>query len=1328
MAGEAVLSRVLQELLSKLSSPILDEFGLLWGVKKEKQKLQSNLSRIKAVLQDAERQQIDLMADKDRLGKLKDVAYDAEDLVDEFLVEALRRKVENQDGMGRTVDNFFSPANPLAFRFKIAHKMKELRERFEELAEENNNFQSAEGVARIQPQIPNPRDTASSVPVWGVYGRDYQKENYIDSLINSGNEEVLSVIPIVGMGGLGKTTLAQYVYDDERVVTHFNLKMWVYVSEDFDVGRILARILQSATNKSTPTDGSSMDLLNTRVKENLSGKRYLLVLDDVWNEDSEKWDRLRTAVQCGAKGSKVLVTTRSDTVARRMDALPRPPLATLSPVESWTLFEKVAHPPTGFVSIGKEIVRKCGGVPLAIKTLGGMLRNETSEREWQSVRDSELWKQTDNEGGILSIIRLSYDHLTSSLKQCFAYCAVIPKGHSFYKDVLIKQWIAQGFIHSDDENELLEEEGEKYFSALLRRSLFQADVKTAGNDTYEMHDLIHDLLKSVTEKECLVVEASMMNDLTRLLALCNDETRHLALCNDEWAGDPKNLDALKKCKKLRSMITYGYYRRIDINVCLSFRCLRVLDLCSRRSIHFLPNSIDKLRHLRYFDISYTLITELPETICNLHNLQTLRVFGIPLKKWPKNMKRMISLRHIEFSRDRGGDFLLPKGIGELTCLRTLSKFVINEESEPGMEELKDLNQLMGDISIAGLENIRNGACAREADLKAKKHLHSLRLHWNRSSYESEGNAQEVINNLEPPSNLKKLLVWNYIGLSFPSWMMMLSNLIHIELRGCIRCEQLPPFGQLPLLESLEIYEMSAIKYIVKFDGSHNNKDIFRSLRRLVLKGLSNLERWSSPQENGDGDEQRREEDEQVILGRLSRLDIDDCPNLVRLPKLLFPALEFLKMNGVGCDRIDLPMSKSLKGVSLTDMPNLEMWSSREADDDQKVIYPLLKLDVRNCPKMVRLPHLLPSLKELIIVKTDEMLLGSLANYTSLVRLDIEGFPEVMHLPEEIGPTHANNLHTLEIYDCPKLISISHQLKYLHSLEELRICQCPELVLPSLDGSQEQQPCPPLNSLKKLEIWESCEKQRLLRGEGMIMTSLEELEITKCGNLESLFFEGLQNLTSLDIEECPKVWSSPEWLRNLTSLKKLRGVVLDAMTSLTNPLENLKSLKDLSISSGPDMTDFPEWIGNLASLTALWFADCPSIRSLPESLGNLASLTDLEIEGCPGIRSLPESFGNLLSLSNMDIAFCPALTELPKGLQRLTNLRELRILECPDLKRRLCKNWKEWKKVAHVPKISIDYRSYSWEAEHPSLMQSLKKGCNEFNKKLHFPTCASSSSP
>ncbi|RWR91943.1 putative disease resistance protein RGA3 isoform X1 [Cinnamomum micranthum f. kanehirae] len=1430
-----LLSKLFDEFLSKLSSGVENELRLLLGLEKEKQKLGSNMSRITAMLQDAESRRVLDESSKDWLRKLKVVVYDAEDLLDELVVEDQRRKVENEDGMGKKVCNFFSPLNPLCFRLKIAHKIQELRDKLDALAKENKDFSLMGGVVSNQSLISDERETSSKVIPSETCGRDDEKEELIDSLLNSGNAEVLSVIPIVGMGGLGKTTLAQLVYSHERVVTHFGLRMWVYVSDqDFIVKRLLEKILKSA-NDGTVVDQLSMDQIMTRLEKELSGKRYLLVLDDVWNEDYHKWDELKTVLKCGAIGSKILVTTRNDKVAEIMDALPRPPLGTLSPVESWTLFEKVAHPPTRFVSIGEEIVRRCGGVPLAIKTLGGMLRNETSEREWQSVTDSELWKRTDKEGRVLSILRLSYDHLTSSLKQCFVYCAVIPKGRQFYKDGLIKKWIAQGFIHSDDENELLEEEGEKYFNALLRRSLFQVDVETASNDAYKMHDLIHDLLRSVAGKECFVVEASMKNDLTHHLALCNDETRHLVLCNAEWAGEPKNLDALKKCKKLRSMITYV---DIDINICLSFTCLRVLDVSSTM-IRYLPNSIDKLRHLRYFDISDTEITELPETICNLHSLQTLILLGIRLERLPKNMKRMISLRHIEF--EGGDDFPLPEGIGELTFLRTLPKFFIAKESGARIEELKGLNLLWRNIHIGGLDNIRNGRCAGEADLKAKKHVDSLKLSWSGdATVAAEGNAKEVIEVLEPNSDLKELSVANYTGLEFPSWMTQkLTNLKKISLSSCKRCEQLPPLGRLHFLESLEIYQMDAVKYIVEFDESHNYKDLFPSLKDLDLRNIPNLEGWSSPQKDGDGDEQGRERYKQVIFKCLRTLKIHDCPKLARPPRLpllpslesleiggmcwdmiqiptsqslmkvklnrmpdlerwspheaddgtpvifypirtlsisncpkliclpmfllpaleelemsevgcekielsrshslkrvdlerwslqevdddkdeqvtfrslrtlsiskcpklifphqlLLPALEELEMKGVGCEKIEFSTSKSLKRVELRNMPNLERLSPQEADDDEQVVFPgLVELGVEECPRMVCFPHLLPSLKKLKICESNEMLLASVTNYTSLSALSIIGLREIKHLPKELGPNYTS-LRILMISNCPKLISLSNLLENLLALKELMVIFCNDLILSLPDGLQQQQRLPPLNSLEVLEIRHSCEKQTSLPGDGIVLTSLRKLEIHYCENIESFSADMLKNLTKLSISNSPKVWSS------LVSL------------------ENLNSLEHLRISGCPE----------------------PVMMKLLESMENLTSLVDLWIEDCPGMRSLPESVKNLTSLTQLRIEECPDMRSLPKGLQHLKNLKQLSISGCPVLRSRLQYNkGQDLHKVAHVRYVDIDEESdisdsegeesdisdSEWEESsdvqcpHP-LLHSLKK-----LEKLPLPFCSSSPS-
>ncbi|RWR91774.1 putative disease resistance RPP13-like protein 1 [Cinnamomum micranthum f. kanehirae] len=1105
-----------------------------------------------------------------------------------------------------------------------------------------------------------------------------------------------------------------------------------------------------------------MDLLQTRLQETLGGKRYLLVLDDVWNdvrdELIEKWDRLKTWLACGSIGSKVLVTTRDGYVADIVRTLPTHQLGKLSPEDSWSLFEKLVNPekdlPQKLLSIGKETVGKCDGLPLAVKTLGGLMSSKKTEPYWEYVKNREFWQLPDNNERVLSILRLSYDHLTSSLKQCFAYCAVIPKGDVFEKDILIKQWIAQGFIHSSIENELLEEKAGEFFEELLRRSLFQVDAETYGikKEWYKMHDLIHDLLKSVAGEEVIIVKAP--------IDTIPSETRHLALTeeDDEWVREPKNLDALKKCKKLRSMITAS---SIDINVCLSFRCLRVLDL-SWSWIHFLPNSIDKLRHLRYFDISYTEITELPETICNLHNLQTLRVIRTRLQKLPKNIKRMISLRHIEVE-ERLKNLSLPKGIGELTFLRTLPKFIITKESGARIEELKDLNLLWGNIRIGGLDNITNVGCAREANLKAKKHVNSLKLSWSGDeTVAAEGNAKEVIEFLEPHSDLKELSVKNYTGLGFPSWMMKkLTNLKKISLSSCERCEWLPPLGQLDFLESLEIDTMDAVKHIVEFDGSHNYKDLFPSLKDLELRNMPNLEGWSSPEEDGDGDEQGRERYNQVIFKCLHALKIQNCPKLICLPQFLLPALEELKMSRVGCERIEFSRSHSLKSVDLYDMPNLERWSVQEVDDDkdeqvtfrslrtlrifecpkliclpqfllpvleelemkgvgcekiefstskslrkveltkmpnlerwspqaadddkQVVFHRLVELVVKQCPKMVRLPHFLPSLEKLQIFESNDRLLASVANYTSLSELSIDALPEVKHLPEEFGRNHTS-LRELRISNCPKLISLSNQLENLLALKELTVEGCNDLVLSlPVELQQQQQRSPPLNSLEVLEISDSCEKQTSLPGDGIVLPSLKELEIKSCKNIESLSTDMLKNLTFLSIKNPSKVWSS------LVSS------------------ENLKSLRSLVIRGCPESV----------------------MKKLLESMENLASLTFLLIGDCPDMKSLPEWVGDLTLLERLFICTCPAMMCLPEGLQRLKNLEQLWILGCPVLGRRVQRNkGQDWHKVAHVPDIYIfgGIASEDTEGEESSdqclhlLLHSLKK----LEKLLPLPSCCSSS--
>uniref|UniRef100_A0A7N2MY63 Uncharacterized protein n=1 Tax=Quercus lobata TaxID=97700 RepID=A0A7N2MY63_QUELO len=337
--ADAILYGVVQTIIESLGSSTLNQIGSIWGVNDELEKMKNTISTIQAVLEDAEKQQVKNHQVKDWLMKLRDAAFDADDLLSEFSTYVLQQEVMDGHEIVKKERTFFSSSNQLVFGNEMAGKLSAMRERFNDIASDRNNFQLIERPLETR-AVSRERETHSFVRDKEVIGREEDKKAIIGQLQDSDVKENVSFISIVGIGGLGKTTLAQYVYNDKIVKAHFELKIWVCVSDVFDVKTIVENIIISATRKKP--ESLIMEHLQIELREILNQKMYLLVLDDVWNENEETWGKLRTLLLDGKRGSKVVITTRTKLVAHITSPMSQYSLKGLSEDQSWSLLKQMA--------------------------------------------------------------------------------------------------------------------------------------------------------------------------------------------------------------------------------------------------------------------------------------------------------------------------------------------------------------------------------------------------------------------------------------------------------------------------------------------------------------------------------------------------------------------------------------------------------------------------------------------------------------------------------------------------------------------------------------------------------------------------------------------------------------------------------------------------------------------------------------------------------------------------------------------------------------------------------------------------------------------------
>ncbi|XP_039155038.1 disease resistance protein RGA2-like [Eucalyptus grandis] len=453
---------------------------------------------------------------------------------------------------------------------------------------------------------------------------------------------------------------------------------WVCVSDVFDVNLIIKQILKLA--KCEDLDYKPKDQLESL----LSMKKYLLVLDDLWNEDRLEWLKLGEWLKGGLQGSKILVTTRSHKVATVMDAKSDiHVLDDLSEGKSWDLFRKMAFGDgvelldPELEKMGRDIVKKCTGVPLAIRTIGGLLYGKNKD-EWVRYKVHELPKIKEIDavsGGIMQVLKFSYDHLPSCLKHCFAYCSLFPKDYVYDKDMMIHLWMAQGFIESCNREDNLEEVADNYLSELLYRSFLDVESTSKNGDVvlrFKMHDLMHDLAQKVAEGECKIVHFREAD---------NDQgIRHASFISEILSEE--KLVSLLKTSKLRtflylkgesSKLFFGRSSSVLNNSHKVFsRCGHCRALCLHHAnISLPPSSLGKLKHLRLLHISKNQsIQSLPDSITDLVNLQTLKLSYCRLQTFPRDLRKLVKLRHLLIEYCISLSQLPP--LSELPSLRTLS--------------------------------------------------------------------------------------------------------------------------------------------------------------------------------------------------------------------------------------------------------------------------------------------------------------------------------------------------------------------------------------------------------------------------------------------------------------------------------------------------------------------------------------------------------------------------------------------------------------------------------------------------------------------------------
>ncbi|CAN6165997.1 unnamed protein product [Urochloa humidicola] len=619
----------------------------------------------------------------------------------------------------------------------------------------------------------------------------------------------------------------------------------VTVSQRFTVDDLLRKILKELRPGGAGTSARAEDddvgaaagyrSLVAAVRGHLGARRYLVVLDDVW--EAHLWDKLRHAFPDDATGSRVVVTTRSEDVAKAAAPARTMVLEPLPRREAWTLFCNVAFRemsgrtcPSHLQEIAADMLERCRGLPLAIVSVGNLLAlKDTTEFAWRNVRDGLVWDDSSDDLGVgeaASILNLSIDDLPRHLKKCFLSCSVYPEDLWIKRKILIRKWVAQGFVEDKPGQCTAEDVADGYLDQLIKRCLMQPVTRNEFGRAKRC--VIHDLIRE------LIIHRSRQEEGFMLFAKCkvtvdpSVRIRHLAVdrCEEMDSQDVPQLATL------RSFNAFG--SELGASFLSHFRLLTVLNLWYVE-MNKLPSSVTSLHNLRYLGVRGTLIQELPKELGKLHKLQILDAKLSMVQRLPSSVSNLKSLRHLIVLTRGSTDLLkpypatateVPQGLEKLTSLQTLKYVQANKKMVTSLAKLGQMRSL----ELCGIDT--SLIVDLSASISRVSFLRRLGVEIN----PGEDTVLDLESISGPPLKLQKLSLTGRLARGkLPSWICSLTSLIHLRLHGCqIAQDSLEILAALPGLVNLSLISAYRERSMIF------TQDSFPALRKLTLESLPDL--------------------------------------------------------------------------------------------------------------------------------------------------------------------------------------------------------------------------------------------------------------------------------------------------------------------------------------------------------------------------------------------------------------------------------------------------------------------------------------------------------